>query len=84
MAQRRASSGGSLTNQAARRGAVVDLLEVENRSATGCVGSGRRRGAGLVQHGTGGLSAERVQVGSQRRRSTSTAVCSARVCGFCC
>ena len=36
------------------------LVEVGNRSATGCVDSDHRRGAGLVQHGTRGLSAGRV------------------------
>ena len=77
MAQRRESSGRSRSNQAARRGAMADLVEVGDMSAADCVGSDHQRGAGLVQRGTGGLSAGCVHVGSQRGRGAATAVCGA-------
>ena len=56
---------------------MADVVEVGDRSAADCVGSGHQRGAGLVQSGTGGLSAGRVHVGSQRGRGAATAVCGA-------
>ena len=81
MAQRRGSSGESSPKHAGRRRAVGDIAEVGHKSATGCVGSGQRRGAGLVQRGAGlvqrdarGLSAGRVHIGFQLGRGTAAAV----------